>query len=136
MDSRDPIDRLCRLDPEAFAHIVATLARVEWPDAIRVQVSPPSPERGVDVRVSREARDPVLLHARQYEPHNDIDAETIRALSAFSGTTLVVTTGGVTSAARTAATDAGIDLLDGQELLVRLRERGVELPDDTFERGD
>lgn len=135
MDSRDPLDRLCRLDPEAFAHVVAALARAEWPDATRVQASPPSPERGVDVRVGREDREPVLLHARQYERHNDLGAEPVRDLSAFPGTTLVATTGGVTSAARETAAEAGVDLLAGRELLVRLRERGVELPDDTAERG-
>ena len=134
VDSRDTLDRLCRLDPEAFAHVVGTLARAEWPDATHVQASPPSPERGVDVRVGRDDREPVLLHGRQFEPHNDLDAETVRALSAFPAMMLVATTGGVTSTARAAAAEAGVDLLDGPELLVRLRERGVELPDDTVKR--
>lgn len=131
MDSRDSLDRLRRLDPEAFAHVVAALARAEWREATGGQVSPPSPERGVDVRVRRAERDPVLLRARQYEAHNDLGPG--RSGTAFP--VLLATTGGVTAAAREAAAEAGVELLDSGEFLVRLRERGIALPDDPAERG-
>lgn len=135
MAPRDPLDRLRRLDLEAFANVVAALARAEWREATGVQVSPPSPERGVDVRVRRAERDPVLLHARQYEAHNDLGAGTAGDLTAFPGTALIATTGGVTAAARDAAVEANVELLDGREFLVRLRERGIDIPDDPAERG-
>lgn len=133
MDSRDSLDRLRGLDPEAFARVVAALARAEWPGAVRVEVSPPSPERGVDAHVGRAESDPVLLHARQYEAHDDLGAEAVRDLTAFPGTALVATTGGITATALEAATAAGVELLDGREFLVQFRERGITLRDDPAE---
>lgn len=49
VDSRDSLDRLRELATEAFARVAVQLARAEWRDATQVQVSPPSPERGLDV---------------------------------------------------------------------------------------
>jgi hypothetical protein len=123
---------LRRLAPDGFAAVVADLVRAEWSDA-EVVVSPRSPDRAVDVRARRAEGRPVVVHARQYEPHNDLGADVVRDLAAFPSTALVATTGGVTDPAREAAAEAGVELLDGEEFLLRLRERDVEVPPATDE---
>ncbi|MFC7155327.1 restriction endonuclease [Halomarina halobia] len=129
-DSHD-VEALQRLPPERFADLVREFALARW-DGWSVEVAPPTPAGGIDVRLGRggERR---LVHVRHYPPSSRVDSTVVRDLVALRSEgdvdrVSLATTSTVAPDAERTATAAGIDLLDGPALARTIVEAGVEIP--------
>lgn len=137
--SDERLDRLRALDGEAFAAVVEDLARSAWGgEDWDVETSPLSPDRGVDVRLTRGERTR-LVHARQYEPSNALSAREVGEFASFADGggpewAVLATTGPVAEDARAVAADRGVELLAGDELAEAIDDHGVAVPSPTGER--
>lgn len=132
------LDRLRALDGEAFAAVVEDLARSAWGgEEWEVETSPLSPDRGVDVRLTRSGGTR-LVHARQYEPSNALSVREVREFASLADDgrerVALATTGPVDEDARTVAADRGVELLAGDELAEAIDDHGVSVPSPAGER--
>jgi hypothetical protein len=128
----DRSDRLHELDDAAFESFVRQFAEAVW-NGWAVTVSPPSPDRSVDVRLSC-GDDTKFLHVEHRPAESPVGAPAVRDLAAirdrrdFDGATLAATSP-ITDSARTVAADSGIGVLDGDSLRRLCRELDIEIPD-------
>ncbi|WP_254543794.1 restriction endonuclease [Halomarina pelagica] len=125
-------EALQRLAPERFAEVVREFAVARW-DGWSVEVAPPTPAGGIDVRLARDGEHR-LLHVRHYPPSSRVDATVVRDLVALRSERDVdrvslATTSTVSPEAERVARAAGIDLLDGAALARVMADVGVEVPD-------
>lgn len=132
-------DRLRDLTDAAFESFVRRFAETVWPDW-EVTVSPVSPDRSIDVRLSRDG-ERELLHVKRRPAGSPVGAPAVRDLAAIrdrrglAGVTLAAT-GTITDPARTVATDRGVSVLDGGAVGRLCDELGVEIPTATADRSE
>lgn len=117
------------LDPAAFRSVLRSFVAAHWSvDPSALEVSPPSPDRGIDVVAPGD----LLVHARQHSGGR-VGATAIRDLAALGDrrsvdALAVVTTTGFTDGAVDCAADADIERFDGDRFRTLLAEYGIEIP--------
>ncbi len=124
-------ERLRTLDAETFQSILRSFVKAHWGvDDAEIDVSPPSPDHGTDVVVSRDA---TIVHARRYA-QGAISANQLRDLALLRDrrtidTVVVVTTTGFTEDALDLAAEADIECIDGYRLCRLLESYDVAVPE-------
>lgn len=125
------LDRLRRLPPETFAALLEELIACRFDEA-DVEASPPSPADAVDViaRIDGANR---LYHARQYRADEAVGAPTVRELVAVrdrrgAQDVTLLTTGTVAPEARSAAREADVTVVAGEDVATAIEESDVSLP--------
>lgn len=135
-------DTLHELDDTGFERFVRSLAGAMW-DGWATDVSPPSPDRSIDVRLSRAEGRPIegpepderrLFHAKQRPAGSPVGAPAVRELATIRehrdlGGVTLATTSDVSDPARALAAERGVGVLDGDALCRLCVELGVEVPD-------
>lgn len=122
------------LSDERFAAFVAEVVAGVWPDSA-AEVSPPSPDGGVDVTLRRDDGAEQFLHVRRYPASSRVGATPVRDAADLAerrnyGAVTVATTSEFGESAREMASERGVELLDGADLVRMAVEAGVELPTD------
>lgn len=117
--------RLRALDHEAFYPLFQRFVAAHWGiEESTLEAAPPSPDRGIDVRLP----DGRLVHARQYA-EGTISANALEEFTTVGNRGVVVTTTEFTDDARAVATDTGVDLIDGEEFCRLLADHGIPIPE-------
>ena len=120
---RDQLRRgLQQMDDYAFEHFVADLwARQGWDTEVEQQ----STDAGVDVRATKQSpyQRKILIQAKRYSDTNRVGGPEVQQYAALHqqednvDEVLVVTTGGLTSAAHRRADDLNVKLIGGDDLV-------------------
>lgn len=131
-------ERLRELDDAAFESFVRQFAEAVW--NCSVDVSPPSPDHSVDVRLSR-CDDHGLLHVERRPTNSPVGVPAVRDLvairdrHALDGVTLA-STSAVTDSARAVAAECGVSVL-GPDALCRLCcELTIEIPKSSADQSE
>lgn len=117
--------RLQELDHGIFFEIVTAFVAAHWdaPEK-RLEVAPPSPDRGIEVRLPDDG----LVRVFQYAPPAVVSENAIRELAVFDESAVVTTTG-FTEGARALARSEDLTLIDGEQFCRLLADYGIAIPE-------
>ncbi|WP_434530223.1 restriction endonuclease (plasmid) [Haloarcula sp. NS06] len=113
--------KLQSISPDEFEQFVADI----WAQyGYQTEVTPPGPDRGVDVNATREFPYPrkEVIQVKRYGQGNPISSPDVQQYSALrtqenADLALIVTTSRFTSEAKEIASDLGVEILDGDGLV-------------------